>query len=57
MQHATTLGVPEMAGLSWKTADTLIQAAQAVTPDDVQQVAQQYFHKGGLTVVTLEPKK
>jgi len=57
MQQATTLGVPEMAGLSWKTADTLIQAAQAVTPDDVQQVAQQYFHKGGLTVVTLEPKK
>lgn len=55
MDQATMLGVPEMAGLSWRVADDVVARVNAVTPSDVQQVASAYFKKDGLTVMLLEP--
>ena len=54
-QQAMLLGMPEAIGLSWRVADTYEAALDAVTPEDVQAVAQRYLRKEQATVAWLLP--
>lgn len=49
------MGVMEMAGLSHKDIDRVVDKLKTVTQQQVQAVAQKYFGDDALTVVTLEP--
>lgn len=53
--QAMEIGVMEMTGLSHRQIDRLIDKLRAVTPQQVQAVAQKYFSDDVLTVVTLAP--
>lgn len=53
--QANELGILESVGLSWKTKDALLAAIEQTTAQDIQQVAQHYFHRDGLTTGILEP--
>ncbi|WP_325514750.1 pitrilysin family protein [Oxalicibacterium sp.] len=53
--QAMEIGVMEMSGLSYKDIDRLIDKLRAVTPQQVQAVAQKYFGDDELTVATLVP--
>src|SRR5690606_25408791 len=53
--QAMEIGVMEMSGLSYKDIDRLIERLRAVTPQQVQAVAQKYFGDDALTVATLVP--
>ncbi|HSH84211.1 MAG TPA: pitrilysin family protein [Guyparkeria sp.] len=50
------LGVYETVGLDYRLADRFVEGIRAVTPADIQAVAQTYFHDRGLTIATLEPE-
>ena len=49
------LGTLETVGLGWKTLDDYVQRVQAVTPEQVREVARKYLIDDRLTVATLEP--
>ncbi|MFZ1180470.1 MAG: pitrilysin family protein [Herbaspirillum sp.] len=53
--QAMEIGLLEMSGLSHKNIDRIIDRLKAVTPQQVQAVAQKYFSDDKLTVATLEP--
>jgi zinc protease len=53
--QAMEIGAMEMSGLSYKDIDRLIEKLRAVTPQQVQSVAQKYFGDDALTVGTLVP--
>ncbi|CAN5338090.1 pitrilysin family protein [soil metagenome] len=53
--QAMEIGVMEMAGISHKLIDRLIEKLKAVTAQQVQAVAQKYFGDDGLTIATLVP--
>ena len=53
--QAMEIGVMEMSGLSYKDIDLIIERLRAVTPQQVQAVAQKYFGDDALTVATLIP--
>src|SRR5580765_3584804 len=53
--QAMEIGLLEMSGLSHKNIDSIIDRLKAVTPQQVQAVAQKYFSDDKLTVATLEP--
>ncbi len=53
--QAMEIGVMEMAGVSHKLIDRIIERLSAVTPAQVQAVAQKYFSDEQLTVATLSP--
>jgi len=53
--QAMEIGVIEMAGISHKNIDRIVEKLKAVTPQQVQAVAQRYFGDDGLTVATLLP--
>jgi len=53
--QAMEIGVLEMAGISHKDIDRIIEKLKSVTPQQVQAVAQKYFNDDGLTVATLVP--
>ena len=53
--QAMEIGVMEMAGLSFRQLDRIIEKVSAVTPEQVQAVAQKYFSDDQLTVATLQP--
>ncbi|EJL88670.1 putative Zn-dependent peptidase [Herbaspirillum sp. CF444] len=53
--QAMEIGVMEMSGLSHKNIDRIVDKLKAVTPQQVQAVAQKYFTDDKLTVATLEP--
>ena len=53
--QAMEIGVMEMAGLSFRQIYRIIEKLAAVTPAQVQAVAQKYFSDDQLTVATLEP--
>jgi zinc protease len=53
--QAMEIGVMEMAGISHKDMDRIIEKLKSVTPQQVQAVAQKYFNDDGLTVATLVP--
>lgn len=53
--QAMEIGLMEMAGLSHQNIDRIVDRLKAVTPQQVQTVAQKYFSDDKLTVATLEP--
>lgn len=53
--QAMEIGMMEMSGLSYKDIDLIIERLRAVTPQQVQAVAQKYFGDDALTVATLVP--
>ena len=56
-EQATLLGLLETVGLSWKMADDFADKIKAVTPEQIQQVAQKYFQTVRLTVAELVPEE
>jgi len=49
------LGILETVGLGWNRLDDYVQRIQAVTPEQVREVARNYLTDDRLTVATLEP--
>ncbi len=53
--QAMEIGSMEMAGISHRQIDRIIERLAAVTPAQVQSVARKYFSDSQLTVAVLEP--
>jgi zinc protease len=53
--QAMEIGTMEMAGISFKLVDRIIEKLAAVTPEQVQAVAKKYFSDDQLTVASLIP--
>ncbi len=53
--QAMQIGLLESVGLDWRLMDSYIERLSAITPEQVQQVAQKYLVDDGLTVGVLEP--
>ncbi|HRD68926.1 MAG TPA: pitrilysin family protein [Legionella sp.] len=53
--QAMELGLLETTGLGWKKAQEYNQAINNVTPEQIQQVAQQYFKEINMTEAVLKP--
>ena len=53
--QAQQIGSLESVGLSWRVADEYATKIAAVTAEQIQQVAKQYFIASQLTVATLQP--
>ena len=53
--QAMEIGGMEMAGISYKQIDRIIEKLAAVTPEQVQAVAKKYFTDDQLTVASLVP--
>jgi zinc protease len=53
--QAMQIGTLETVGLSWKLLDEYVDKIQAVTPEQVQQVARKYLIDDNLTVAILQP--
>lgn len=53
--QAMEIGVMEMAGISYKHADHIVDKLKSVTAEQVQAVARKYFGDDALTVATLVP--
>jgi zinc protease len=49
------LGILETVGLGWNKLDDYVQRIQAVTPEQVREVARKYLTDDRLTVAMLEP--
>ncbi|MFN2381429.1 MAG: M16 family metallopeptidase [Guyparkeria sp.] len=49
------LGIYETVGLDYRQANEFVEGVRAVTVEDVQAVAREYFRDDGLTIATLEP--
>ncbi|MBZ4193601.1 MAG: insulinase family protein [Candidatus Contendobacter sp.] len=49
------LGALETVGLGWNKLDDYVQRVQAVTPEQIREVARKYLTDDRLTVATLEP--
>jgi zinc protease len=55
MAQAMEIAGLEMAGLTWRDADRLLERIRAVQPEQVREAARRHFSDDSLTVVTLEP--
>jgi predicted Zn-dependent peptidase len=53
VNQAFYMGVDEFLGLGYDFSDRMITAIRAVTVDDVQRVARQYFHADSYIVATV----
>jgi zinc protease len=53
--QAMEIGSMEMAGISYRQIDRIIEKLGAVTPEQVRAVAQKYFSDEQLTIATLQP--
>lgn len=53
--QAMEIGILETNGLGWRKKDEYVERVQAVTPEQVQQVAKKYFKDEFLTVAILDP--
>jgi zinc protease len=53
--QAMEIGSVELSGISHKQIDRMIERLSAITPQQVQAVAQKYFSDDQLTVATLIP--
>ncbi|MGH8712229.1 MAG: M16 family metallopeptidase, partial [Burkholderiales bacterium] len=56
MAQAQQIGSWEMAGLSYKTLDILVDKLKAVSAEQVQAVAKNYFSDDNLTIAVLDPQ-
>lgn len=54
--QATELGLLETIGIGWQKADEYTKAINAITPQQVQQTAQDYFQEKSRTIAILEPQ-
>lgn len=54
--QARQMGILEMAGLSHRVADLLVEKLRGVTGEQVQAVAKKYLVDDGLTVAYLDPQ-
>jgi len=54
--QAMILGILETVGLTWKVADEYVENIQAVTAEQVRDVAIKHFVDDHLTVTTLDPQ-
>ncbi len=54
--QAMRLGMFETVGLGWRTGEEYVSRIQAVTAEQVQQVAREYLRDEYLTVAVLEPE-
>ena len=54
-RQATVIGSLETVGLSWKLIGEYNERINAITAEQVQEVAQKYLIEDGLTVALLEP--
>lgn len=50
------IGVSEIAGISWRQIDRILERIREVTPEQVKAVAGRYFGEDNLTVATLLPQ-
>lgn len=55
LYQAMQLGMLETVGLNWQLSEQYVDKIQAVTAEQIQQVAQKYFIDDRLTVGELEP--
>lgn len=55
-QQATLLGSLESVGLGHKLMDDYVEKILAITPEQIQQVAQKYFVEDQLTIAELDPQ-
>ena len=53
--QAMEIGMLETIGLDWRLAKQEVARLKAVTPEQVQQVAQRYLIDDNLTVAVLDP--
>ena len=54
--QAMKIGILETVGLGWETEDAYVERINAVTAEQIQQVAQKYFAEDRLTVAELMPQ-
>ncbi|MCL6414172.1 insulinase family protein [Aestuariirhabdus sp. Z084] len=54
--QAQQIGTLESIGLSWRVLEDELDNLNAITPEQIQQVAQRYLTRERLTVATLSPK-
>ncbi len=54
--QAMLIGTLETVGLSWKLLDKYVDRIRAITPQQIQQVAQKYLIDDNLTVANLIPQ-
>ncbi len=55
--QAMQIGMLETVGLDWREADRYLANIEAITPEQVRQVAREYLTSQNLTVAILEPVK
>jgi zinc protease len=49
------IGIAETVGIGWQEESRYVEYIQAVTAEQIQQVAKKYFTPKTLTVATLKP--
>ena len=54
--QAMVMGLLETVGLNWRMADEYVSNIQAVTAEQIREVANKYFSEDVLTVATLDPQ-
>lgn len=54
--QASTIGMLETVGLSWKLMDTELEDLKGVTPADIQNAARTYFTRDRLSVAHVLPE-
>lgn len=54
--QAMEIGSAEIAGISWKELDPILDRLQTITPEQVQAVAKKYLIDDTLTVAVLDPQ-
>lgn len=56
MGQAMELGLLETLGIGWEAADSYTDKINAVTPEQIQEVAKRYFNEQSMTEARLFPK-
>jgi zinc protease len=54
--QAMEIGSSEMADVSWRDLDRMIERIQLIQSDQIQHAINTYFVSDGLTIVTLDPQ-
>ncbi|MBD8595205.1 MULTISPECIES: M16 family metallopeptidase [unclassified Pseudomonas] len=55
--QATTIGMLETVGLSWKLMDSELEDLKSVTPQDIQSAARTYFTRDRLSIAHVLPEE